>query len=1597
MTQVVFRRILKTLAIIILLLLVVTMGLIFYLESGNGQKKLSDFVIKTLSDRLKTPVEGNISYAFPDWVKIENLLIRDQQSDTLLSAKRAYIDLDMLAYLDNALKINKLELEGSLLNIYKKDSVFNYSYALEAFSSTKPKVTTTVSLSYELQRILAKNLTVRYSDPLSKQKLQAKFGDLQTGFSKIDIEKNQFFLKNTSLKNSYLTATFGETANSSSTAKSNSNLPDIQIQEFAAKNFNWNLVLGDTKTTGKGINLDLEIEKVDLPKESISLNKFVANADNITYSGTKQAKTIAGQLNFQDLGLSNFVLKTQKLAYIKDKIEGKILKLAAKEKSGFEIKELTASSVLKNKKLVLTNLNLKTNSSELKSTAEIVLNSTDLTKSFFSYHLTSSNLSATDALFFNRGLSKNEYFKNISKDKISLNGKVYGDLSNLKFEKVNLKGVQNSSLSFSGTVKNLKDPVFDINVANLTSSKADILRIIPTDALPENINIPKKFVLKGTVNGKFSDFNSDLNISSEQGIAQLNSHIINNSKGLAYSGKISTQAYKIGDLINNTTIGALSSNIAFKGNGTNLKTADLQLSGNISEAFYEGKKYQNIVFSGDLKNQLFDTKLKVNDPSASFSWAGIVDLSKPNLELNGTSKLDFVNLQKLGITKENIIIEGDIELNNIVLDAQSPFIDFQGKNINVYKNNAHFPIGDVKVITSTTNGNNKLEATTSFVNLSLSGDFDYNQLQNIMLNEVNNYFKLLDFKPALVQDSYNFRLDGKVSYNPVFNAFLPALKSFSDVVVHATLQSEGVIPIEGNVQIPYLQYDSIKVYNTTFDYIGDRKTLKYQLLTKQITNNDLRVRNASLVGKLENNIGSFDLSIKDSLNQDIHALTGLVQSVNNQLQISFDEDGSMLYYEPWAGNPYGSISYSSAGILINDVIFTSKNQILRVSSLNDEPNGPLHVFSQNIDLNFLAQAFLQDSAFVAGYADLDLEILNYIEGTPSFTGDILVTEFEMNKTNLGTLEGKAESNSLEQIRLTATLKGELTDVDVRGYYYPKKEESLDFKADIKNIDLAAIQYFVKDIITGIEGNVFGKFEVKGSTAKPLVTGEALFPKFNFVLVETGAKLKLIQQKVSLKDQKAIFDHLVMQDEDDKKMDINGKVDFSTLPNYSYDFDIETDEFKLINAKTGQSDLFKGVGYAGADLQLSGKNLDFRLTGDMYVKDKTDLTLLLSDEIDAVSDMELVVKFVNFDAPKTIKTETKKEVLSFANAVNINVDVPTKATLKILMDPITGDLMSVNGSGKLNIGFDNKGELFILGRYDIETGKYELTYQAIKKAFAINPSSKSHIVWSGEPMSALLDITAEFNAGKKALSTYPFEKSSTNTRLKSSKIIVPIRVDLRVMGVLSSPDIKFELVANASDLSDLKTAVEEEGFRTIADNGSKSTNDEEFKRFQSTINANAIMLLVGGGFNASQIGENITNYENLARQKVSDLISTQLDKYASGLIKGIDLDLGLQSGYNTTNDFRNTNLNLGVSKKLANDRISISVGKNFELENKDLKSDEIFDNIEANWQITKDGRYRLKVFRKNLNQMVIEGSVVETGVGFIIAIDYETWKELMKRK
>ena len=51
------------------------------------------------------------------------------------------------------------------------------------------------------------------------------------------------------------------------------------------------------------------------------------------------------------------------------------------------------------------------------------------------------------------------------------------------------------------------------------------------------------------------------------------------------------------------------------------------------------------------------------------------------------------------------------------------------------------------------------------------------------------------------------------------------------------------------------------------------------------------------------------------------------------------------------------------------------------------------------------------------------------------------------------------------------------------------------------------------------------------------------------------------------------------------------------------------------------------------------------------------------------------------------------------------------------------------------------------------------------------------------------------------------------------------------------------------------------------------------------------------------------------------------------------------------------------------------------------------DITIGYKLTKDGKYLLKAYRKNQFEVVLDGYVVETGLGFVVTMDYEKFKEL----
>ena len=181
----------------------------------------------------------------------------------------------------------------------------------------------------------------------------------------------------------------------------------------------------------------------------------------------------------------------------------------------------------------------------------------------------------------------------------------------------------------------------------------------------------------------------------------------------------------------------------------------------------------------------------------------------------------------------------------------------------------------------------------------------------------------------------------------------------------------------------------------------------------------------------------------------------------------------------------------------------------------------------------------------------------------------------------------------------------------------------------------------------------------------------------------------------------------------------------------------------------------------------------------------------------------------------------------------------------------------------------------------------------------------------------------------------------------------------------------------------------------------NTKLEQIRQQPSELNKQVLALLllnrfVGENPFASEAGG--TSAEALARQSVSKILSQQLNNLASDLIKGFELNFDLESteDYTTGQQASRTDLNVGVSKTLFDDRLKVTVGSSFGLEGPQQTNQQttnIAGDVSVDYRLTQDGRYMVRAFRKNEYQVALQGQVVETGVSFVITMSYNKFREL----
>ncbi|RYF90205.1 MAG: translocation/assembly module TamB [Chitinophagaceae bacterium] len=494
------------------------------------------------------------------------------------------------------------------------------------------------------------------------------------------------------------------------------------------------------------------------------------------------------------------------------------------------------------------------------------------------------------------------------------------------------------------------------------------------------------------------------------------------------------------------------------------------------------------------------------------------------------------------------------------------------------------------------------------------------------------------------------------------------------------------------------------------------------------------------------------------------------------------------------------------------------------------------------------------------------------------------------------------------------------------------------------------------------------------------------------------------QKIVFSYPNVQFNNFTIKDSVNHDLSINGNVLSRSMTEYDLNLGIKADDFIVMNARRAIDNELYGFASVDANMRIEGTSAAPSLQGTVKLNDKSDVTLVLPQANYQKDEGLSVVKFIDTDTfnvyePPIQFVETKRVQAAFGQYLNynFNIEVSKNATFSIIIDPTTGDEIEVQGEALLNAGVDPGGNLVLSGNYELESGHYNFSYQFLSRKFDLQKGSS--IQFAGDPMDARVNITATYTVETDSRSLLGSEITSTSSISNLLNQKIPYNVVMNLSGVLSRPTIKFNIQqpeGTANVNSELKT--------TIDGKLAQLANDE------AAMNKQVFSLLLFNRFAGEQSSDffkgNGTNFSDIARQSVSQFLSTALDNIAGDLIKGVDIDLALNSyeQFSTTGSQQRTDLNLALSKKFMNDRLTITVGKSFGLEGQDAASkanaasgSQYIPDFSAEYQLSKDGRYRIRGYRKNAYEAVLDGFVIESGVSFIVTLDYEKFRELFQKK
>jgi len=1648
-------KILKIFGWILLGVFILIIGILLFIRSPWGQDIVVTKATEYLEGELGTRVDvGRLFITFRGDLYLEDLYMEDQNGDTLVYSRSLETGVAILPLIrTGAINISRFHWEGFRANIHRDEATerFNFDYILETFLSDDPAEDPIVEDETEgdmpeisLGPVRLTDFHLTYQDEVMGIDSYFIMGSLALDMENLDLNAMNFYIEDFTFDNSeiYYRQTKPFEPTEEDTVVTDSPMPVLIVDNFAVNNvkafyeslpdgmmadislghFLVNLPEADLernrimlkhirlhdsdvifKTTAVDIpdsaeeaaeDIEEAAEAFEWPDWLVEIGEISLQNNNILYQDGETAPREgffnAEAVHIQNLNLlvNNFYLKDQKAGLRLDEFN-------FRDESGFALNDFTFKMAVSEERFAIDNLKLRTNKSFIEGDIALEYNSIqqlidDMEHAQFAMNIPRMEIHLDEAYLFAPELRREEYFREAARHPLRGQIAVAGDFNALDIPTFRLDWARDTRVRASGSVRNPMDVdniFLDFDNILLESSRRELTAFVDEEEM--GVRIPESIRLESSVTGSLQNIRADAALTIPEGRVNF-AGSFKDTDQIAFNAELDVIDLDLGEILQNPEIGVISFSMQTQGQGSTINELDATLTSNFRSLELYGENFAGLSIDGEMQDGRGDLAVTLDHEHLDFDLNGWAILDSVYTQAEIILDLRGADLFELGATSDvlrtsglmTLSFDGNLEDYNVTARLE---------NTNVLQDRRLFQLGAFGMTARVMEDSTSVDIYSEILRGFLRSNSNPEELVAGLQRQFNTYLSEEDFVTSLdtVQSPVKMELQMSIQQTPILTqVFLDGLEQMDSIAIDVDF-NESESRFAANVSLPYLLYSDIEIDSLGLRVLGEGNDLTFNFGIASLETGPVSMGRTFFDGDVRGDRLFVDFISFDEEERLVH-LSADIGYGGDTISIHLDPENLVFNRQEWSIPIDNEILFADQFIDFHNFIWTRAGQELAIrSDLQEIDNEHIGVTFENFELSTFLTLLNPDEPLASGVLQGSLVVENPF-GATGIIADLGIDSLRAMEVHLGNLALNAQSVGEDSYDFNLALKDGGIDLDLVGDYAADPEGArLNLNLDINEIQMAVLTGLTGDQLRDGAGSISGNVSVQGTTADPNYEGVFRFNEAAFTAVEVNNRFRMSNEEIRLDNTGLYLDKFTVLDDSGDQFVLNGAVLTEDMTNPTFDLNLSANNFQVINSTEDDNELFYGRAAIDADINIGGDLTLPDVSGTLRVRGGTDLTFIVPEtQLDLV-ERDGTVIFVNRSNPDDIMTRPIQEPATGFSGFRLRsiLEIDKDAIFNVIVDERSGDNLRIAGQANLSFDMDPNGRMYLSGSFEVDEGHYEMSlFQLVNRRFEIDRGSR--ITWAGDPMDAMMDISAIYRIRTSSSELMSTQLSTADAETRNRyRQELPFLVYLDVRGELLRPEIGFRL-----DMPE-----EQRG----AIGGNVYTRVQQVNQQADELNRQVFSLLVLNRFFPDTGGDGTGGGASaVARSSVSQVLSGQLNALAGNVLGGtgveLDFDLDSYTDYQSGAPQDRTQLNVSARRSLMNERLIVQVGSQMDIEGSSHNQEQagaVLGNVSVEYLLTPNGRYRLRGFRRNQFESIVDGQLIVTGMSLIFNREFNRFREL----